>query len=58
MSFQYPTIIPGVNNAYFKTAVNAKKNTTVKKNMICIFLKFVKTKLKEVDMDPKYLKQR
>ena len=59
MSFQYPTVIPGVNNAYFlRAAVNAKKKYNGEKEYdAASFLKFVKTKLKEVDMDPKYLKR-
>ena len=59
MSFQYPTVIPGVNNAYFlRAAVNAKKKYNGEKEYdAASFLKFVKAKLKEVDMDPKYLKR-
>ena len=35
MSFQYPTVIPGVNNTYFlRAAVNAKKNIWAKRNMM------------------------
>ena len=59
MSFQYPTVIPGVNNAYFlRAAVNAKRKYNGEKEYdAASFLKFVKSKLKEVDMDPKYLKR-
>ena len=59
MSFQYPTVIPGVNNAYFlRAAVNAKKKYNGEKEYdAASFLKFVNAKLKEVDMDPKYLKR-
>ena len=33
MSFQYPVVIPGVNNTYFlKAALNAKRKIKVKKN--------------------------
>ena len=59
MSFQYPTVIPGVNNTYFlRAAVNAKKKYMGKKEYdAASFLKFVKSKLKEVEMDEKYLKR-
>ena len=59
MSFQYPTVIPGVNNTYFlRAAVNAKKKYMGEKEYdAASFLKFVKSKLKEVEMDTKYLKR-
>lgn len=59
MSFQYPTVIPGVNNTYFlRAAVNAKKKYMGEKEYdAASFLKFVKSKLKEVEMDEKYLKR-
>ena len=59
MSFQYPTVIPGVNNTYFlRAAVNAKKKYIGEKEYdAATFLKFVKSKLKEVQMDAKYLKR-
>ena len=59
MSFQYPTVIPGVNNTYFlRAAVNAKKKHRGEKEYdAATFLKFVKSKLKEVEMDTKYLKR-
>ena len=59
MSFQYPTVIPGVNNTYFlRAAVNAKKKYIGEKEYdAATFLKFVKSKLKEVEMDAKYLKR-
>ena len=59
MSFQYPTVIPGVNNTYFlRAAVNAKKKYRGEKEYdAASFLKFVKSKLKEVEMDAKYLKR-
>ena len=59
MSFQYPTVIPGVNNTYFlRAAVNAKKKYRGEKEYdAATFLKFVKSKLKEVEMDVKYLKR-
>ena len=59
MSFQYPTVIPGVNNTYFlRAAVNAKrKHNNQKEYDAANFLKYIKTKLAEVDMDTKYLKR-
>ena len=59
MSFQYPTVIPGVNNTYFlRAAVNAKRKYNKQKEYdAASFLKFVKSKLQEVDMDSKYLKR-
>ena len=59
MSFQYPTVIPGVNNTYFlRAAVNAKrKRNNQKEYDAANFLKYIKTKLAEVDMDTKYLKR-
>ena len=59
MSFQYPAVIPGVNNTYFlRAAVNAKRRYKGEKEYdAASFLKFVKAKLKEVKMDPKYLKR-
>ena len=59
MSFQYPTVIPGVNNTYFlRAAVNAKrKHNNQKEYDAANFLKYIKTKLSEVDMDTKYLKR-
>ena len=59
MSFQYPTVIPGVNNTYFlRAAVNAKRKYNKQKEYdAASFLKFVKSKLKEVEMDSKYLKR-
>ena len=49
MSFQYPTVIPGVNNTYFlRAAVNAKRKYNKQKEYdAASFLKFVKSKLKE-----------
>ncbi len=57
MSFQYPVVIPGVNNTYFlKAALNAKRKYQGKKELDSAkFLKLIKEKLKVVDMDTKYL---
>lgn len=59
MSFQYPVVIPGVNNTYFlKAALNAKLKKQNKKELDAAgFLKIIKEKLKLVDMDPKYLQR-
>ena len=59
MSFQYPVVIPGVNNTYFlKAALNAKlKNNGEKELNAADFLKLIKTKLAEMDMDSKYLQR-
>ena len=59
MSFQYPTVIPGVNTTYFlRAAVNAKrKHNNRKEYDAANFLKFIKSKLEEVEMDTAYLKR-
>ena len=59
MSFQYPTVIPGVNTTYFlRAAVNARRKYNNKKEYDAAnFLKFIKSKLKEVEMDTTYLKR-
>lgn len=59
MSFQYPVVMPGVNNTYFlKAALNAKlKNSGKKEVDAASFLKIVKKKLTELDMDTSYLKR-
>ena len=59
MSFQYPVVMPGVNNTYFlKAALNAKlKNSGQKEVDAAEFLKIVKKKLAELDMDNSYLKR-
>ena len=59
MSFQYPVVIPGVNNTYFlKAALNAKRKYNGEKELNAAgFLKLIKEKLAEVDMDPKYLQR-
>ena len=59
MSFQYPVVIPGVNNTYFlKAALNAKLKKQNKKELDAAgFLKIIKEKLKLVDMDAKYLQR-
>jgi Fe-S cluster assembly ATP-binding protein len=59
MSFQYPVVIPGVNNTYFlKAALNAKRKHNGEKELDAAgFLKLIKEKLVEVDMDTKYLQR-
>ena len=59
MSFQYPIVMPGVNNTYFlKAALNAKlKNSGEKELDAAEFLKIVKVKLAELDMDKSYLQR-
>ena len=57
MSFQYPVVIPGVNNTYFlKTALNSKlKYKGLKEINAVDFMRLIREKLKLVDMDEKYL---
>ena len=59
MSFQYPTVISGVNMTYFlRAAVNSKrKDNNQKAYDAASFLKLIKSKLEEVGMDPSYLKR-
>ena len=59
MSFQYPVVMPGVNNTYFlKAALNAKRKHTGKKELDSAeFLSIIKEKLSELDMDMSYLKR-
>ena len=57
MSFQYPVIIPGVNNTYFlKAALNAIRKHQGKMELDAVeFLKLIRKKLAAVEMDEKYL---
>ena len=59
MSFQYPVVMPGVNNTYFlKAALNSKlKNNGKKELNAAEFLKLVKEKLNQLDMDTSYLQR-
>ena len=59
MSFQYPVVMPGVNNTYFlKSALNAKRKHNGEKELDASgFLKLIKKKLKELDMDTSYLQR-
>ena len=57
MSFQYPVVIPGVNNTYFlRAALNAKlKNQGLNEINAAVFMRLIREKLKLVNMDEKYL---
>ena len=59
MSFQYPVVIPGVNNTYFlRAALNAKlKHQGLKEINAADFLRLIRENLKLVQMDEKYLKR-
>lgn len=59
LSFQYPAIIPGVNNTYFlKAALNAKRKFLGKEEIDAIdFMTLIKEKLQEVGMDESYLRR-
>jgi Fe-S cluster assembly ATP-binding protein len=57
LAFQYPVEIPGVNNMYFlKAAVNSIRKLRNLPSLDAIdFLALIKTKMKEVGMDEKFL---
>ena len=59
MSFQYPVVIPGVNNTYFlKAALNAKRKYNGQKELDAAgFLKIIKEKLQDLKMDSSYLQR-
>ncbi len=59
MSFQYPAVIPGVNNTYFlKAALNAKRKYHGKSELDAMdFMTLVREKLKMVEMDESYLRR-
>jgi Fe-S cluster assembly ATP-binding protein len=59
MSFQYPVVIPGVNNTYFlRAALNAKlKHQGLKEMNGVDFMHLIREKLKRVQMDEEYLKR-
>ena len=59
MSFQYPVVMPGVNNTYFlKAALNPKRKYNGEEELdAASFLKLIKEKLKELKMDPSYLQR-
>ena len=57
MSFQYPVVIPGVNNTYFlRAALNAQLKHLGKEEVNAAdFMRLIREKLKLVNMDEKYL---
>ncbi len=57
MSFQYPVVIPGVNNTYFlKAALNARRRANGEAELDAMdFLTLIKEKIKLVEMDESYL---
>ena len=57
MSFQYPVVIPGVNNTYFlRAALNSQlKHNGLKEVNAADFMRLIREKLKLVEMDEKYL---
>ena len=59
MSFQYPAVIPGVNNTYFlKAALNAKRKYQGKSELDAMdFMTLIREKLKLVEMDESYLRR-
>jgi len=59
MSFQYPAVIPGVNNTYFlKAALNAKRKYHGEPEIDAIdFMALIKEKLQLVGMDEAYLRR-
>ena len=59
LSFQYPVVIPGVNNTYFlKAALNAKRKYNGENELDAMdFMALIREKLKQVKMDEKYLRR-
>ena len=59
MSFQYPVVMPGVNNTYFlKAALNAKRKYNGQKELDAAgFLKIIKENLQDLKMDSSYLQR-
>lgn len=59
MSFQYPVVIPGVNNTYFlKAALNTQLKAKGLNELDAVdFLTLIKEKMKRVGMDESYLKR-
>ena len=59
LSFQHPVVIPGVNTTYFlKEALNAKRRNREEDEINAAdFMRLIKEKLKEVDLDETYLKR-
>lgn len=59
MSFQYPAVIPGVNNTYFlKAALNSKRKYQGENELDAMdFMTLIREKLKLVKMDESYLRR-
>ncbi len=59
LAFQYPVEIPGVNNLYFlRTAYNSIQRSKAQPELDAVdFMNLVKTKVKLVQMDEKFLKR-
>lgn len=59
LAFQYPVEIPGVNNTYFlKAALNAKRKSQGLPELDAMdFLKLIKTKMRTLKMDEKFLER-
>lgn len=59
LGFQYPVEIPGVSNMNFlRSALNAQRRYREKEEIKAVdFLKLVRAKAKELDMDPELLKR-
>ena len=59
LAFQYPVEIPGVNNAYFlRTAVNSIRKENNESELDAFdFMQLVKSKLKDLGMDEKFLQR-
>ena len=59
LAFQYPVEVPGVNNAYFlKAALNARRSKVGEPELDAVeFLVLVKTKMRELDMDTRFLQR-
>jgi Fe-S cluster assembly ATP-binding protein len=59
MAYQYPVEIPGVNNMYFlKAAMNAQRKYRGEEELDAVqFLKLVKAKMADLEMDKKFLER-
>ena len=59
MAYQYPVEIPGVNNMYFlKAAMNAQRKYRGEDELDSVsFLKLVKARMAELEMDKKFLQR-
>jgi len=60
LAFQYPLEIPGVNtNNFLKTSLNAVRKANGKKELDTLtFLKLIKEKAKELNIDEKFLSRQ